>query len=146
MVRSIYSQSMSPTMFNTITSNLGTVYPSRPNVFPEVISITQQLDTMGIRELINRLIALKLEKQPAKNIEDFNQKVRTISIKLDNCNKTSDLSALVARCYIDTTLDTFKIEVLQVFNACNRNPRIKKWEKILNDHVALYRSLKRMNS
>ena len=133
--------SISNQLFTMVISNLGDTAPSGPRTFKEIINITQQLDAMGVRELVDKLTRLRIEKEPAENVETFNQKLRPLATTIANCNGASDLDVLVAKTYINTSVDAFKIEALQNFNDLNQRCKSHRWDQTLQKHVYTYRRL-----
>jgi len=90
---------------------------------------------MGIRDLVDKLRRLRIEKELAENVEAFNQKIRPLATTIAYCNGASDLDVLVAKAYINTSVDSFKIEAVQIFNALNKRKKTIRWNQILQKHV-----------
>ena len=124
-------RSLTTKLSDDVTSVMG-MNPSGPRVLQEVISMKQQLDASGVRELEQSLQSFELKHEAAENVVEHAKKITPRIKKLANCVNgqgvphTRDLSTLVAKGFTKCSAETFRIEAISLHTLCNRNPSAMK--------------------
>lgn len=136
-----FLRSISVKLYADVTEEVG-VIPSGPKVFRAIINKKQQLNSVNIRQLTNKLLKLNLVHEPAKNVEQFNKKVHSIASKLDKAQHgVDDLSALVAGLYIEALVEAFRLETLTLYNKVTDDHTSMTWKEIQTKLLVKYRQL-----
>ena len=138
--------SVTKKLYDDIVDSIGTS-ESGPRVLQEIICIKQQTDAGGIRAMETKLQTLSLAKEPAENVAEFTKKVKAIAKLLSNFKdgygnpRIVDLSTMVSKCYISSTVEVFRTEANRFHIKATRNPSSVRWEDVTKDLLTLYRSL-----
>ena len=117
---------------------------SGPEIFPAVVSRMQHVSASASRALVQQLQGLKLTKEWEMNVDTFSRKLLDMVDRISGCDEKSipsDLSVIVAQCFLGTGIDEFALEVTQVFNQVDKNPGSMNARAIVTTLKTKYRSL-----
>jgi hypothetical protein len=133
--------SISLDLWETVEKDVG-VGSNGPVTCAAVISKIQQVSASSVRALVDNLKKMHLLQEPGQDIEAFGSKVieRTRRITGSGLAPT-DLTSIVAGCFIDCDVLAFKIEALSFFDAVDNNAASMTWEEIVRLLKAKHRSL-----
>ena len=115
-----------------------------PEIFYAIVRRLQHGSASAGRALLQKLQEMKLNKEPGMNVDTFATKITEMIRRLEGTNASSvpsDLSTVVAQCFLDTDVDKFKLEASAIFNRVDLNPASMNWRQILVKLKTKYRSL-----
>ena len=105
-----------------------------PQLMKAALDRLQNTSTSTARSLVNQLETLKLSKEPGMDVPVFITKVTPILEQINQCDERSipsDLSAVMAACFLDTGVAAFNLEATTLFNQLDRDPTVKTPTEVL---------------
>jgi hypothetical protein len=98
----------------------------------------------AMRDLETQLRNVNLRAEPGENVETFCMKVKEVAERLDQgiSYKPVDLSLMVAQNFVNSSVETFRIQAIQVYTELQRDPRCASYQDILAIHIESFIWLK----
>jgi hypothetical protein len=128
-------------LWKTIEKDVG-IGPNGPATYAAVIAKVQQVSASAIRTMVNWLKDMSLIKEPGQDVETFGSKIVEMARRITGSGAApSDLTSIVAGCFVDCDMLAFKLKVLSSFNLVDDKPNAMTWEEIIRKLKAKYLSL-----
>ena len=104
--------SISLDLWETIEKDVG-VGSNGPLTYAAVISKIQQVSASAVRSLVTQLKTMHLLAEPGQDVELFGSKIIDLTRRIEGSGRApSDLTSIVAACFIDGDVLPFKIKAL----------------------------------
>ena len=133
--------SISLDLWETIEKDVG-VGSNGPVTYAAVISKIQQVSASSVRALVDNLKKMHLLQEPGQDVEAFGSKIIEMTRRITGSGLApTDLTSIVAGCFIDCDVLAFKLKALSFFDAVDDNAASMTWEEIVRQLKAKYRSL-----
>jgi hypothetical protein len=95
-----------------------------PRIFYAVVTRLQHTTATTARDLVKKLEALKLTKEPGMDVTTFSKKVTDLIDQINDCGERNlpiDLSLVVIGLYEDTGVSKFDLQQTILFNEINKD-------------------------
>jgi hypothetical protein len=137
--------SITKTFRSLLVSDLGPT-PDGPIILCKIVNKVQMMSTNAMRDLETRLRSLNLKSETGEDVESFCVKVKEIADRLDQgiSYKPTDLSVLVAQKFVYSTVETFRIQAIQIYTRVQQDPKSMHYSTILTMLRESYVQLKGM--
>jgi hypothetical protein len=113
-----------------------------PVVFMLIVSRIQSSSASSWRAMVDALKAMRLSQEPGQNVDTFSDKISSYCRQLEGANKLpEDITVLLAECYMDCTVEAFKIQFLTLFNLCDADPQCTVWHDVVSTATSSFRRL-----
>ncbi len=133
--------SISLDLWETIEKDVG-VGSNGPLTYAAVISKIQQVSASAVRSLVTQLKTMHLLAEPGQDVELFGSKIIDLTRRIEGSGRApSDLTSIVAACFIDGDVLPFKIKALGLHDQVDSDPNCMPWAQIVRELKEKYRNL-----
>jgi hypothetical protein len=133
--------SISLDLWETIEKDVG-VGANGPVTYAAVISKIQQVSASSVRSLVDKLKKMHLLQEPGQDVEIFGSRVIEMTRRIQGSGLApTDLTSIVASCFIDCDVLAFKLKALSFFDLVDDDATAMTWEDIVRQLKQKYRSL-----
>jgi hypothetical protein len=113
-----------------------------PATYTAVIAKIQQVSASAVRTMVNTLKQMSLIKEPGQDVETFGSKIVEMARRITGSGSApSDLTSIVAGCFVECDVLAFKLKALQFADLVDTDPKQMSWEEIVRQLKAKYLSL-----
>jgi hypothetical protein len=126
----IIKDSVDPVLWSQVVDDIG-CDPAGPVALLAVAQTIHQTSASSSRQLVDQLVKMMLTDQPGENVLKFSKKLSDLAKRIECCKEQcADLDAIVAKCFMSATNESFRVGVIGHYNLAQKRRGIG-WKKML---------------